>query len=58
MIIKNNSKSCRPYNLQNPQTAIYYINPELFGFHERLASNQYLPDNLYFERLRYSLNNE
>jgi hypothetical protein len=55
--IKNKKKRSRLYNLQISQSTIYYINPELFGFHDKLAPNQFLPDNLNFERLRYSLNN-
>jgi hypothetical protein len=57
MRIKNGKKRCTPYDLKIPQAAVFYINPEFFKFHNRLVLNQSLPDNIYFERLRYSLNN-
>jgi hypothetical protein len=49
MRIKNDKKKSHSYDLQ--------INPEFFGFHNRLAPHASLPDNLYFERLKYFINN-
>jgi hypothetical protein len=53
MSIKNERKRSRPFNFEFPEAGIYYINPDFFGFHRRLAPRKCLPDNLYFERLRY-----
>jgi hypothetical protein len=57
MRINNKRKRYRPFDLEFPLSAIFYINPEFFGFHNMLAPNPCFSDNLYFERLIYSLNN-
>jgi hypothetical protein len=51
MSINNNKRKRKyPFNLEIPEGGIYYINPDLFGFPQKLRR---CPDNIYFERLRY-----
>jgi hypothetical protein len=49
MSIKNDRKRSRPYNLEIPQSAIYYNNLDFFGFDNRLVPRRCLPDNLYLK---------
>jgi hypothetical protein len=46
-------KEDNSFNLQIPEGGIYYINPDFFGFRNRLVPHACLPDNIYFEKYRY-----